>query len=211
MATLVYALDPLCGWCFAFAGTADALRRELGEEVTWEVACGGLVVGDRVAPIAEAAAYLRAGRRAVEARTPARFGPGFEALLEDGRWISNSEPACRATLVVQDRFGGAAAVAFASALSRGFYEEGKVPDAPDSLARAARAAGVEAAELLAVWDTDAARHRTQEKFREARAAGLTSYPQLFLRTSDGLDPLLSGWAGAEEAVRLVRGRLGSPA
>ncbi|HJK98924.1 MAG TPA: hypothetical protein RMF84_17010 [Polyangiaceae bacterium LLY-WYZ-14_1] len=82
--TLVYGFDPLCGWCFAFAeGVAD-LRRALGDEVDWEVACGGLVVGPRVAPIAEAADYLRAGMGAVEARTPARFGAGFLALLEEG-------------------------------------------------------------------------------------------------------------------------------
>ncbi|MEM1034053.1 MAG: hypothetical protein AAGN82_27195, partial [Myxococcota bacterium] len=115
--TLVYAADPLCGWCFAFVEGIAHLRSELADEVDWEVACGGLVTGARVAPIADAADYLRTGMRAVEARTSARFGAAFWAVLEDGRWVSNSEPACRATLTVQDRHGGAAAVDFAGALA----------------------------------------------------------------------------------------------
>ena len=202
--TIVYALDPLCGWCFAFTDTAATLRRELGDDVNWAVACGGLVVGERVSPIAQAADYLRAGMKAVEARTPARFGDDFRAVLDDGTWISNSEPACRAVLLVQRHFGGGAAVDFAGALSQGFYQEGHVPDAPESLALAAGRARIDICPIMDVWASDEARSFTKDQFRKARSEGLNSYPSLFLRTDQGLERVLSGWAAPYDALARLR-------
>lgn len=209
--TLVYAVDPLCGWCFAFVDTVAALRRTFSDDVSWEIACGGLVVGPRVSPIAQAAGYLRAGMRAVEARTPARFGAAFEAVLEDGRWISNSEPACRASLVVQQRFGGAAAVDFSGALATGFYGQGRVPDAIASIHAAATEAGIEPGAVLDLWDTDEAKALTERAFGEARSRGLSSYPSLYLRAPEDpprghgdLRPVLAGWASPTDAIAAVR-------
>ncbi|NJK88722.1 MAG: hypothetical protein HC923_04545 [Myxococcales bacterium] len=86
---IVYAVDALCGWCFAFSSTVEVLRRELGDAVSWKVVSAGLVTGARVMPIRNASAYLKTGMQAVEARTPARFGSGFRRLLDEGTWVSN--------------------------------------------------------------------------------------------------------------------------
>lgn len=200
---LVYALDPLCGWCFAFADSAAAVRRAFEGRVEWEVACGGLVVGDRVGPIAQSAAYLRRGMATVETRTRARFGAGFRALLDEGTWISNSEPACRATLLVQTLYDGAVAVDFAGALSRGFYGPGLPPDSPEGLRAAAEASGVDAEELLDVFEVEEAYTMTAEAIARARSARLTSYPALYLRDGDRLRPILPGYAAPEAAVAAV--------
>lgn len=210
-ATLIYALDPLCGWCFAFADTAAALRRALGDQVDWRIACGGLVTGDRVRPIADMAGYLRSGMRTVETRTSARFGAAFGAVLDEGRWVSDSEPGCRATLVVQEGWGGGAAVDFAGALARGFYGAGRLPDDPASVAWAAEQVGLEAEPVLSRWDTEAARRLTQEAFRSARAEGMTSYPTLYRRLpGEQATVVLPGWAPPTQALAAVRGALPAP-
>lgn len=204
---LVYALDPLCGWCFAFCDTIRALRRELDGEVSWELACGGLVVGERVGPIAMAADYLRAGMATVEACTSARFGPAFRRVLEDGTWISDSEPPCRATLVARELFGPAVAVDFASELSRGFYADGRVPDDPSNIAAAARAVGAAPEPLLDAWGSDGARAMTRRAFADARDRGIGSYPALYVAAPGQLEPILRGYASPEDALAAVRAAL----
>lgn len=204
---LVYAFDPLCGWCFAFTDSVRVLRRELGSRVQWEVACGGLVRGARVGPIAGAADYLEKGMAAVESRTPARFGAGYRQVLEDGRWISNSEPPCRAVLLVQDRWGGAAAVDFGHALCHGFYADGHLPDDPESLRRAARAATIDGEALVRVWSSHEAHRRTELGFESARRQGLDTYPTLRLVLAGRSIPVVSGYAPPDDALRAVKSGL----
>lgn len=48
---VVYGYDPLCGWCFAAGPAMAEVRRTLADEVTFEVACGGLVSGEQTVPV----------------------------------------------------------------------------------------------------------------------------------------------------------------
>ena len=100
--TLVYGFDPICGWCFGFRSAVASLRKSLAGRVSWRLASGGLVTGERITPIGETRDYLVRGMAMVEARTDARFGAGFtKGLLAQGTWVSTSEPGCRAVLLVQ--------------------------------------------------------------------------------------------------------------
>ena len=206
---LVYAFDPLCGWCFAMRETIEAARSALGERVQWEVRCGGLVTGARERPIAEMAGYLARGMGEVEARSSARFGPGFvDGLLAEGRWISRSEPPCRAILVAaRDRDHGAA-LDLGSELCRAFYEDGERVDEPEVIDRAASRVGLDGAALVAAWDTEEARRLSARAFAAARREGVNSYPAIFEARGGALAPLLPGFAAPAPAVAALERALG---
>ena len=203
---LVYAFDPLCGWCFAFAPTTRALlERFETDQVEWEVMCGGLVTGERVAPISQMRGYLEQGMRAVEARTPVRFGKAFrEEVLAKGTWVSQSEPACRATLVAQKHEGGRAALGFGSALSRAFYEEGLLPDDPKTWEQVGDRVGLDGVALAKRAQTEEAKELTKAAFARARSQGVQSYPTLYQRKEGKLSVLLPGYAPAKDAVAMVQ-------
>ena len=175
----------------------------------WEVMCGGLVTGERVAPIAQMRSYLEQGMQAVEARTPVRFGKAFrDGVLKEGTWVSQSEPACRATLAVQKHEGGRAGVKFGSALSMALYEEGLLPDDPGTWQKVADRVGLDGAKMADLAQSRDAKELVQKEFTRAKATGVRSYPMLYQRGPDlSLLTLLPGYAPAKEAIAAVQAAL----
>jgi putative protein-disulfide isomerase len=203
--TVVYGNDVLCGWCFATGPAILEARRELGDQVTWRIEAGGLVVGDRVHPVARDREYLVAGLAQVAMVSGRRAGEAYyERVLRPGTWVSNSEPACRAVLVAQE-MRPATAVEFSHWLTDALYLDGRVPDDPATLRDAAAAHGLDGDELVARWATPGAVELTREAFRRARSLGVHTYPSLFLEHGGGtLEPLLAGYSDARTIVATVR-------
>ncbi|MGF1646195.1 MAG: DsbA family protein [Kineosporiaceae bacterium] len=210
--TVVYGNDALCGWCFATGPAILEAKQELGDEVAWRIETGGLVVGERVRPVAMDREYLVAGLAQVAMVSGRRAGEAYyERILGTGTWVSNSEPTCRAVLVAQE-MGPDVAVEFSHWLTDALYLDGRVPDDPDTLRDAAAAHGVDGHELLARWATPGAVETTREAFQRARALGVQTYPSLFLEAGDGtLDPLVTGYTDARTIVRIVREAVARPA
>ena len=195
---IIYAFDPLCGWCYGFNPVVTKLRAKFASRAGWRIMSGGLVTGDRVRPIREMKDYLKNGMSAVTARTGQQFGEGFLRLLDEGDWISRSEPACRAVFVVQREWPNVA-MNFAQELCASFYKAGLKPDEPDTLAVIAKGCGIDAESLINMWSSEAALLQTSEEFAHARLRGITSYPALYLATEAGIKCLVEGYASYEQA------------
>lgn len=205
--TLVYAFDPLCGWCYGFGPAFAALQEALGDEVDWDVACGGLFVGARVPLIGEMADYLERGMAAVEGRTGVPFGDGFRRLIAEGDWRVSSEGGCRAMFAARTLFGGAAAVSLGSALCTAHFRDGARIDEPEAIRAVAEGIGLDGAALLARWDTDEAREETERTFRRDRDRGVTLYPTLYRQEGDALIQIFGGCIPAETAIASTRREL----
>jgi putative protein-disulfide isomerase len=202
--TVIYANDPLCGWCFAIGPDLLEAKARLGDLVTWRVECGGLVTGERVRPVADDREYLVAGLANVQARSGRQAGRGYvEKVLEPGTWVSNSEPACRAVLIVRD-MAPERVIEFSHGLTDALYLDGDVPDDPSTIRRVAEANMIDADELLLRWSSPEALHSTATNFAHARALGITTYPSLFMDHEDGLEILAAGWASADHLEGLIR-------
>ena len=203
--TVVYGNDVLCGWCFATGLSLLDAKQRLGEDVTWRIEAGGLVVAERVHPVALDREYLVAGLAQVAMVTGRRAGGAYyEKVLGPGTWVSNSEPACRAVLVAQE-MRAEVAVEFSHWLTDALYLDGRVPDDPDTVRDAAAANGIDGDELVARWATPGAVEMTQQAFARARALGVHTYPSLFLEIAPGrLHPLAAGYADSDTIVGAVR-------
>ncbi len=214
--TVVYGVDPLCGWCFAIGDALAQARRVLDGEVRWEVALGGLVVGERVRPVREDEAYLHAGFQAVEQASGRRPSAAYwRGVVEPGTWVSDSEPAVRAVVAARDLAGDVVAVTVACLLSDGLYLDGRVPDDPEQVERVGEASGVGGARLLQRWGSPEGRAAVQTEYARARALGVTTYPSLFVRPATALPgagalvPVLAGYAPAGAIVSAVRRAVGT--
>ncbi|MGJ3263369.1 MAG: DsbA family protein [Salinarimonas sp.] len=207
--TLVVAHDPLCGWCYGFGPTLRRLRQRFAGEAAFRVAMGGLVTGSRERMIGLDAPYLMRGLQEVRARTGVKAGPAFfERVLEPGRWVSRSEPACRAARIARETAGEEAGLDVAAGLCDTFYGEGRVPDDPRTVSRVAAAAGLDAEALLARWSAPEAFAETMAMFDAERKRGIVSYPALFLEDDGGgLVEILAGAVSSEQAVATVEAAL----
>lgn len=207
LAAVVYGVDPLCGWCFAIGDALRQARTALDGEVRWEVALGGLVVGERVRPIGEDADYLRAGFSAVERASGRRPGPAYwSEVVTPGTWVSDSEPTVRAVVAARDLADDDTAVTVAHLLCDGLYLNGQTPDDPGRIKAVGEAAGLGGRALLERWDSADGREAVPREYARARSLGITTYPSLFVRAADGgpLVPVVAGYAPAQVIVAGVR-------
>jgi putative protein-disulfide isomerase len=202
---LVIANDPLCGWCFGTVPAVRTLVEQLPTGWTIEVACGGLVSGERVRPVALDANYLRAGLEKVADVTGRRAGAAFEDLLVDGRYVSDSEPPTRALWVATQLDPTHRHVLeMAHHLSDAFYVSGQPLDDERTIAAAAERAGLDAATLVARWRTDEARTGVRQWWTATRQRGITTYPSLFVEERGTLLPLAAGAFDATEVLAALR-------
>lgn len=204
---LLYHFDPLCGWCFAFRPTMQAVVAA-HPDLPVRLSYGGLVVGERVQPIAVMRDYLMHGLEQVRQVAGVAAGPAFyKELLAAGTYVSNSEPPCRAIWAVE-QLAPARAYAFADSLPEVFYGAGRPLDAPQVLAALAVRQAIDPTAFLELWQSDAARTATQHAFAAAHAAGLTTYPTLFYQRNDERTQVTRGYlapAAAVDRIASLRG------
>lgn len=201
--SILYHFDPLCGWCYGFLPTAKKIRSTLSDSYHWIMAPGGLVVGERVAPIGQFRDYLLHGFKAVEARTGVKPGEKFiDGLLKKGDYIADSEPPSRAIVIAQDDYPDRS-FAFAHALCQAHYQEGLPLDAEETLRFAADQANIPSDELLSSWHSEAAKQRVQECFLYYRRLGLRSFPSLAFLEHNSIKTICSGFSDSESILSQI--------
>jgi putative protein-disulfide isomerase len=202
--TVVYGNDPLCGWCFAIGPALLRAKSVLANEVDWRLMCGGLVLGERVRPIAFDAQYLKQGFAQVLAVSGRKTGqPYWDKVVSVGSWISNSEPLCRAIFAARD-LDSDRVFEFSHGLSEALYIHGEHPDSEQTILQVANDTGYNANELIRNWKATDAFEATQRSFKQARAFGVTSYPSLLLVHNNKVVPVLAGFADEATIVATIR-------
>jgi putative protein-disulfide isomerase len=199
---LQYGFDPLCGWCFAFGPTIRAIATA-HPDLPIRLRRGGLVVGERVAPIAVSRDYLINGLAQVQRTAGVSAGrPFYDGLLAEGTYVSDSEPPCRA-ITVMEQIAPAGVFGFAVDLPDIHYVRGLPLDDADVLAELAASHGADADEFRRRWLSDEARAATEAGFADARTAGFTSYPTLIYRRGTRAAVVARGFLPPVTALSLV--------
>ncbi len=197
---LRYFFDPLCGWCYGFSPVLKRLYDELQDRVDFVAHPGGMIVGERVGPIAQKAAYIKGALGPLEARTGVRFGAAYLAELDAGTRVQDSVPASRALTVLARHDGHPGrTVPFAhDLLAAGFAEGRDLTDPAVLLALAAPYGLDEPTFLTAFTDPDTA-GATQAGFTAASQIGITGFPTLVLRQGNRGTVIGRGWVPYDQA------------
>ncbi|MBC7448873.1 MAG: DsbA family protein [Hymenobacteraceae bacterium] len=201
---LRYFFDPLCGWCYGFSPVLMRLHEELNGEVDFVAHPGGMVVGDRVGPLAEKAAYIQGALPRLEELTGVVFGPEFRRVVAEGTRIQDSVPPSRA-LTVLARLDGhpGRTVPFAHELLTAAFAHGyDLADPAVLLEIAARYGLSEPAFLTSFTDPDTAAY-TQAGFTAASQVGVTGFPTLVLRQGNQGTVIARGWAPYEQVRAII--------
>lgn len=197
---VVYGNDPLCGWCFAIGPELIEAKVRTSDRFDWRVECGGLVVGERVHPIALDREYLVAGLEQVARVTGRRAGQAyFDEILAPGTWVSDSAPSCRAVIVARE-LDPSAAIELSHGLTDALYLDGREPDDPDTIRDVANRVGFDGDDVVVRWSAPEAIEVTRQAFAHARSIGITTYPSLFVEWRGERVPVLSGWSDADSIV-----------
>lgn len=85
---LVYAFDPLCGWCFGAIPALRALQHEM-PDLNIELILGGLITGERIGPYSAMSDYIKRASINLEKVTGRQLS---EAFFQD--ILSNEDVIC---------------------------------------------------------------------------------------------------------------------
>jgi putative protein-disulfide isomerase len=175
---VLYVADAYCGWCFGFGPRLKEFEAANRDRIDFRVISGGLFVGDRAQPIGQYPHIPDANAR-IARLTGVRFGPAYNAILEQGTFVLDSAAAAAglAALRAQDEQRG---IEFFHQIQQEFYGEGRSLSDPETYVRIAAATGLDpdrTKQLLASGD---AAKLAQADFATARRLGVTTYPTLLL-------------------------------
>ncbi len=185
---LWYFADPMCSWCWGFSPTIEVLRDAYRDRMKIALVLGGLRPSLTEPMTPTAREEILHHWHVVHDRTGQPFR--FEGALPEG-FVYDTEPASRAIVAV----GGmdpALIFPLFKAVQHAFYAEGRDVTQPAILAGLAAELGVDATLFLNAFNSDAARTKTLAHFRQARQAGVGSFPTLVIQQDTQLHPVSSG-------------------
>ncbi|MFD5825431.1 DsbA family protein [Lentzea sp. NPDC060358] len=188
---LLYVFDAYCGWSHAFSGTLEAVTAR-HPDVPVQVVSGGLFTGERRVPIREFG-FIKDANVQVTARTGARFGDAFNAVLDDGSFVMDSEAAARGLIALREAAPERAAE-LAVAMQKAFFHDGRSLSDPDTYRGIAEDFGLDADAVVAAFGSAV----PDEDFAFAARLGVTGFPTLIAVRGSEMYAVARGHASAEE-------------
>ncbi|WLD58884.1 DsbA family protein [Salinispirillum sp. LH 10-3-1] len=187
-ATLYYAHDPMCSWCYGFSPTWQRLQAALSarfnqEELRIRYLVGGLAPdSDHPMPM-DMRTKLEATWHRIENELGVSFNYDFWHLNTPRRSTYN---ACRAALLARDE---GKEILMIAAIQRAYYCRARNPSDADVLRDCAISIGMEPTDFehnLASAETN---QRLMEEISFARRLGLDSFPSLAVAVESTLHPI----------------------
>lgn len=200
--TLLYIMDPLCGWCYGFSPVMMQLYEKHRHEMDFRVVPGGMVTGARVEPVAVMAGYILNAYKRVEETTGVKFGEPYLERLREGSEISASEPSCRAVHVFS-QLHPERIVEYTHQLQRALFLDGYSWNDPETYEHLARIFEIDADEFMKRWNSEEARYGTQQEFQWVQAAGVNGFPCVVLQKGEEYYLVAQGYRPLEEVERVL--------
>lgn len=190
--TLIYVYDPLCGWCYGFHPVMEKIQKRFADRLTIEVKPGGLAVGDRAETIGEGYAYIKDALGQVEKATGVEFGRNFKLLAEEGSYMYNSEPPCRAQIAMNELSPGES-LRFAGTLQHAIFHDGKDLNDPNTYPELLAEFNTDSAAFMELFHSEELAMRVQQEFDWCKKAGASGFPTLLIRIGEETSLMARGY------------------
>ena len=187
----------MCSWCWGISpGLRQLEAHANSKDIPFHIWVGGLRPGGGDAWNAGFKSFLRHHWEEIGARTGQPF---TYRLLERASFTYDTEPACRAVVVLrailqETRAPSSRLYDAFAAIQRKFYAEGEDPTAPSFYESICADIGVTFSAFLPRFEHADARAATTREFREVRGLGVSAFPTVLYRSDAGAKVLASGYA-----------------
>jgi len=190
--TLIYVYDPLCGWCYGFHPVMEKIHKRFADQLAIEVKPGGLAVGDRAMPLGEGYGYITDALGQVEKTTGVEFGRNFKLLAEEGSYLYDSEPPCRAQLTM-NQLSPTDSLTFAGVLQNAFFRDGLNLNHAETYVTLLEEFDLDTDTFMDLYHSKAIAADLQEEFKWCKNAGATGFPTLLIRIGDEISLMARGY------------------
>ncbi|WP_303637069.1 DsbA family protein [Stenotrophomonas tuberculopleuritidis] len=175
---VIYVGDAYCGWCWGFAQRLEEFEAANRDRIAFTAISGGLFVGDRAASLASYPHIPEANAR-IARITGAEFGLQYQALLQDGRMVMDSQHAGAALAALRHQSPNRA-IHWLQQLQEAFYKRGKSLSDIATIVEVAESNGLNGEVTRSLLEDGRAVQAALEDFAAARLLGATTYPTLLL-------------------------------
>ncbi len=196
VATLYYAHDPMCSWCWAFAPAFKALETTLppvaGDRLRIRKLLGGLAP-DSDAPMPEPMQQsLQQTWAAIQQRAPGTvFNFDFWTRCQPRR---STWPACRAVIAARAQ-GTDRDAAMNRAIQQAYYLDARNPSERDTLVALAGEIDLDVPRFAADLDTPDTRAAHAVEMDLVRRLGVRGFPGLVLVNGDRVREIMVDFSG----------------
>jgi len=193
MSRLIYVMDPMCSWCYAFSPTLESLIEE-HPDLKIEYIMGGLAP-DSDKPMAEEMQQkLQFIWHQIEGVSEVRFNFDY--------WQQNTPrrstyPACRAVIAAEHLQAGTAAK-MTSAIQQAYYQQAKNPSDTETLTDCAAAIGLNADQFSALLSSEMIDKKLRQDLRQAQLLNANGFPTILLAKEDTTYRLSNGYCSWQE-------------
>ena len=191
--TLIYVMDPLCGWCYGFSPVMQRVYDTYKEKAHFEVITGGMITGNEIGPIGVIAPFLKKATAQVTQHTGAEFSPKFlDTILTEGTQILTSvEPSIAVQLCKTKKPDSI--FSFLTALHKEIYINGLKTANIKDYSRLFREMGFDESIFINDFKNKKFLTMAQQDFRKAESLGIESYPALLIRSKAGVKVIARGY------------------
>lgn len=193
-AEVIYVGDPMCSWCWGIAPELDALI-DAHPDVPLRIVVGGLRPGPNAQTVDAAMADMLLHHwRDVEARTGQPFD---RSVFDELGWLYDTEPACRAVVVMRD-LAPHETFRFFKRIQRAFYAEGQPVWDPTAFETLIEGLDLDPMAFMDRFNSQEAIRETWQDFSLARSWGISGFPTVVLRTGNTGTIIARGYSTAAD-------------
>lgn len=190
--TLIYVYDPLCGWCYGFHPVMEKLQKRFSDRIIIDVKVGGLAVGDRAQTINDGFSYIKDGLQQVEKSTGIEFGRNFRLLVDEGSYMYDSMPPCRAQKTMNE-LAPHQALSFAESLQDALFQEGKNLNEWPTYEELIDNYDIDPVDFKSRFESDDLKNDLIDEFRWCRNHGATGFPTLLIQIEGETSVMTRGY------------------
>lgn len=201
-AALIYVLDPMCSWCWAFSPVYQAVKARFSE-LDHHLLLGGLAP-DSDEPMPESQQrYIRGIWRNIEQSTGTGFNHDFWNKCQPRR---STYPACRAVMVAREQSGELAGQML-RAIQQAYYQQAKNPSDLETLQDCAQQVGLAEPDfsdrMQQVWDDCV----LEEEVDFVQRLGVQGFPTLILKQGQQWLALPVDYKDSDALISVIESRL----
>ena len=189
---LIYVGDPMCSWCYGFAPELEKLIEKHKSQMDIELITGGLRPYFKK-PINEMKDFLSHHWEDVNKASQQPFNYD---ILDQSDIIYDTEPACRAVVVVR-HMDREKEFEFFKLIQEAFYYKNKNLTIAENYFPILDNLGLEKETFRKHFYSDEYKELVKEDFKRASALGVQGFPSLLLEYEGKLTILTRGYTSAE--------------
>ena len=196
---LIYFGDPMCSWCYGFSPEFSKAVDSLGETIDLQIIMGGLRPFN-TETMTDLGNFLKDHWKEVEKRSGQPFS--YE-ILKDETFVYDTEPACRAVIVMK-KLKPDSTLEFFKKIQHSFYKKNKNTNSVETYLELVEAFGIEKAIFKKEFESDEIKEAVKKEFTYSSEIGVRGFPTVVLQKGEKFYLISNGYTTSENIIATCR-------